>query len=200
MFVFPADLLLGDEERFEKITLQANREIDITDWRENYYRIAESQFNRWNAKSQNPKQLQSVDLFINSVLEKKFKRKKAAFVDKYGENEPWSKEILAFHGTPFDNPELIMKENFRTDKVKRTAHGFGIYFSEYPEVSLGYGKHLILARVVPGKQGEAAACPNRDNCEDHDSHLVQPNEQKYSQQVVIRDVDQILPMFILHVV
>lgn len=194
------ELLLGNEERFEKITLQANREIDITDWRENYYRIAESQFNRWNARSKNPRHLQSVDLFLNSTLEKKFKRQKASFVEKYGERDRRSKEIWAFHGTPLANPEVIMKENFRIDKIKRTGYGHGIYFSEYPETSLGYGKNLILARLLQGYEGDATKCRNRDNCAEHDSHVVQPNAQNYSQMVVIRNPDQILPMFILHVV
>jgi hypothetical protein len=56
-----------------------------------------------------------------------------------------------FHGTNPSNTHDICTGNFNLDISKRFAYGRGIYFSKCPNVSLRYGKDLILCRVLPGR-------------------------------------------------
>ena len=46
----------------------------------------------------------------------------------------------------------ILKTNFDLKFAKSQAHGRGNYFSEYPEVSLGYGPGLIFCELLTGKE------------------------------------------------
>merc|ERR1712048_150365 len=58
-------------------------------------------------------------------------------------------EVFAYHGTPPENIKSICKSNLNI--IRRTAHGGGYYFSEHPEMSLGYGKGLLMFKLLPGK-------------------------------------------------
>ena len=64
------------------------------------------------------------------------------------------KPLLIFHGTPQENIEPILRDNFDLSKVANGRNfGNGVYFSEMPEVSLGYSKDqssLILCLVLQG--------------------------------------------------
>ena len=46
--------------------------------------------------------------------------------------------IFIFLGTPPENIKSICKSNLNV--IRRTAHGGGYYFSEHPQLSLGYGR------------------------------------------------------------
>jgi len=64
-------------------------------------------------------------------------------------------EKLMFHGTTSD-PQSIFEHGFLMSHVKRTACGFGIYFADVADTSVGYGaqsgsKTLIMARVLVGR-------------------------------------------------
>ena len=62
------------------------------------------------------------------------------------------KERLVFHGTPCDrNVEAIFQDGLLLSKCKRFAHGYGIYFSEFPDISQVYGQNLLLCRVLVGR-------------------------------------------------
>ena len=62
------------------------------------------------------------------------------------------KERLVFHGTPDKkNVEPIFQNGLLLAKCTRFAHGYGIYFSEFPDVSQLYGQHLLLCRVLVGR-------------------------------------------------
>ena len=62
------------------------------------------------------------------------------------------KERLVFHGTPVNsNVEAIFQDGLLLSKCKRFAHGYGIYFSEFPDVSQVYGQNLLLCRVLVGR-------------------------------------------------
>lgn len=69
-----------------------------------------------------------------------------------------SKPILAFHGTKLVNINNVVGKNFDLSKLAsnsgdRGYYGAGIYFSEFPKVSIGYGDtgKLLLCKVLPGK-------------------------------------------------
>ena len=62
------------------------------------------------------------------------------------------KERLVFHRTPHHkNVEPIFQNGLLLSKFSRFAHGYGIYFSEFPDVSQLYGQHLLLCRVLVGR-------------------------------------------------
>ena len=190
---------------FQKIRLEPSRSLEMDDHRQYYYRLAESQFLRWSRGNKNSS-IESIDLFFNPELEKKFERKKNEFNLKCTKKEE-KEEIFAFHGTPIEDPDVIMKENFRLDLIKAFAHGYGIYFSEFPSTSLEYARttgNLILARVLLGKSVPTRECSEmsrgqKTNCSQHDSHTVKPGKDGYANMVIIQNVDQILPMFIIRV-
>jgi len=114
-----------------------------------YNRAAEKFYHLQVAQN---KRIISIDLVKNSLLKERFEEKQNQFRDQGIPVEP----ILAFHGAPMDNIQNIIKENFKLELVRRTVHGFGIYFSEQPEVSMGYSKSnqsLLLCKVLLGKPG-----------------------------------------------
>ena len=189
--------------KFQKIRLESSRNLMMDDRKQYYYRLAESQYLRWCRGNDN-ESMESVDLFFNPELEAKFEKKKAELTTRNGS----CKEILAFHGTPIPDPEVIMQENFKLDKIERTLYGYGIYFSEFPSESLNYSRgtgQLILARVLLGKGEVWSKCETMSRhgeieCTQHDSHSVNPREDGYANMVIIQNVDQILPMFIIRTV
>ena len=66
-------------------------------------------------------------------------------------------EVYLFHGTAAANIDSILKENLslelsskHQDSHKKRVLGEGMYFSQYPAVSLMYGNGLILFKVLLG--------------------------------------------------
>ena len=51
------------------------------------------------------------------------------------------KECLVFHGTP----------HHKNVECARFAHGYGIYFSKFPDISQLYGQHLLLCCFLVGR-------------------------------------------------
>ena len=106
---------------------------------------------------QGPQQLKSIFYHSNAKLEAAFELEKTEMERKYP-GQPESDHILAFHGTSDNqNIDKIVRENFRMDLIRRAAHGHGIYFSEFPDVSLGYAgstMKLLLCKLLPGKSHE----------------------------------------------
>ena len=121
--------------------------------------------------------------------------------------------ILAWHGTKENNIDSIVKNNFDLNRISQSSgdygfYGKGIYFSEFARISSGYDRthcKLLLCRVLLGKQynvqthnGSMVGSPLMRG---YDSHVVNYNYllgQKYGQEVVIFNCDQILPCYIVH--
>ena len=189
---------------YQKLVLRSRREYDPENGSlDSFYRIVESAFFRNANKKSFSVHIDCVDMYVNPTLEKIFLAKKKHFEETRGKE--YAKELLLFHGTPMTDPEPIMRNNFSLDSVKRTVFGFGIYFSDFPEMSMVYAKggSLIMARVLTGRQAAAHQCPTMAAnkgaiCREHDTHSVFPQKDKYSSAVVIQDVDQILPVFNIH--
>ena len=51
-----------------------------------------------------------------------------------------------FLGTPPENIKSICKSNLNV--IRRTAHGGGYYFSEHPQLSLGYGRGKEISNFI----------------------------------------------------
>jgi len=80
--------------------------------------------------------------------------------------------------------------------IKRGAYGHGLYFSDFPDVSLNYGSCLILCKVLFGQKGESAKSRNTPGL---DSYYALPasSSGKYAIRVIFA-VNQILPFAIYH--
>ena len=89
-----------------------------------------------------------------------------------------------------------MDQGLLLSKCKRFAHGYGIYFSEFPDISQVYGKKLLIVRVMLGKsyQGNDHKIPV-----DFNSKLYQPNSDGNCHMIIIENEEQILPAFIINV-
>ena len=95
----------------------------------------------------------SFDFIKNPALEEAFAKQKEIFKE---EGKPTT-EVYLFHGTAAANIDSILKENLslelsskHQDSHKKRVLGEGMYFSQYPAVSLMYGNGLILFKVLLG--------------------------------------------------
>ncbi|KAH3763551.1 guanylate-binding protein [Pelomyxa schiedti] len=163
-----------------------------------HFRTAESQFYRLIANNTNFK-VTKVEYIVNPPHVKAFRRKRAQLATKM----PWSETnpILVFHGTAEENITSIVRNNFQLRYVGSSTDsgwwGAGIYFSEFPSLSMGYvrsGSKFLLAQVLLGKpflctdrMDGAAKVPG------YDSHI-SPDKT----EIIIFDSDQILPYYVIH--
>lgn len=108
-----------------------------------FYKMMSKQ-NKTNIK------IKSIIVVQNSALQKAFERKK----DEFNRSGIPSDPIYAYHGTKSEDitVDSILMNNFDMAYAKRQAHGPGHYFSEYPDVSLGYGPGLIFCQLLSGKE------------------------------------------------
>ena len=91
-----------------------------------------------------------------------------------------------------------MDQGLLLSKCKRFAHGYGIYFSEFPDVARVYGKNLLLVRVLLGNpyQGSEHKIPGNFN-----SKLFQldADADGKCKMIIIENEEQILPAFLINV-
>ena len=121
--------------------------------------------------------------------------------------------LLLFHGTPQKNVESILKNNFDTSIIANgRACGNGVYFSECPDVSIGYSGRITGAKKVKGKkvkkqqqqedQGQQVKATTSlilckvllgDNSTEH-----KHGREERCWAIVVPDVDQILPKYVIN--
>ena len=189
--------LLGSSG-YKKIELENKREA--SDPVGIHYKLAAYAFHGLldRPQYQGPRKIKKIFYHSNTVLEMKFQMEQQFMRSKYkGSTE--SEFVLAFHGTPNpENIDKIVRENFRMDKIKRTAHGHGIYFSEFPEVSLGYAGSnlkLLLCQILPGHSHEEDCRSSACCC---DSHRIGKQADGRGQMIVMFNTNRILPCYELH--
>ena len=196
------------KEEFEIINLLPKREFEEDDPMADEFRKAEAQFLRMQAKDRHINmEIQSIDIVRNRRLQQKFEAKKAQLAAKEGSDV---KSLLLFHGTPQQNVPSILRDNFDLSKVVNgRAHGNGVYFSEQPEVSLGYSMTPANRRLL--SQGRKKRKLDENKNEEAATSLIlcqvlmgsNIKEVKHAGvsacfAIVVPDVDQILPRFVLH--
>ena len=183
---------------FQHHHIKPKRAVDPNDPLEHEFRMAESQFSRMGQRQY---KVLSVDFYVNPPLSDKFNKRQAQLEAKYGLGSPESKYILGFHGTDPNNFDAIVKTNFDMSKVKTCAFGLGIYFSEFPDVSIGYAggaKKLLLCKILPGKSFDIIGNWNMKPLNPaYDSHRVNKNSQGSGWAIVIDNPDQILPCYVI---
>jgi hypothetical protein len=164
-----------------------------------HFRIAESQFQRFLATQGNVSyNLTQIEYIVNPDIVRKFKESKTRLAKRHGFLEESMKPIYMFHGTSEVNMENIIKTNFLISKVGSTTdqgfYGRGIYFSEYPSMSISYSRGnpwLLLCAVYVGKafkmMNVEVGCALKEG---YDSHCAFSG-----QEVIIFDTDCILPCY-----
>ncbi|XP_046847639.1 uncharacterized protein LOC124441242 [Xenia sp. Carnegie-2017] len=205
--VLPPSPSILTTESFRIKKMHPSREVNFQDPFEMYYHFAESHFRRMSANSslQNVN-ITAIDIVVNKDLEEKFEETKKKFRN---EGIP-DKEILAYHGTDKKNIDSILKNNLQLNFARRQAYGRGNYFSEFPEVSIGYGDGLLLCRILPGKEYEDSSqhgIPSSYNSKKvvrqgfrgrGASVVASVSSNNSGDIIIIENSDQILPFFVIH--
>jgi len=172
---------------------------------EMHFCLVQSHFSRLMTKRNLNYEVLSVDYYVNPILISKYELIEAKMSAKYATGNE-SKPILAFHGTKLENIPNIVQANFKLSKLasntgNRGAYGAGIYFSEFPEVSIGYGNtgRLLLCRVLPGKSYDCKSQMLGQSLQaGYDSHRHMADAEGRGKELVIFDVDQILPCYVIN--
>ena len=173
--------------------LTPKREISADDPLDHHFRIAESQFSRM---SQHQSHVVSVDYHINPMLLALFSSK----IDQFKARRVDNKFIYGFHGTNQGNIDAIMRNNFDMSKITTAAYGRGIYFSEFPDVSIGYArgcKKLLLCRILPGRSHDGGTGSMGAIPPGYDSIRVNKDHLGRGWAIVIDQADQILPCYVI---
>jgi len=126
--------------------------------------------------------------------------------------------VLAWHGTSKENAENIIANNFSLSKLgdntgNEGCCGAGIYFSEFFTISTGYssefndGGCLLLCRLLPGRSLDVVTGPTLNYGDEwlgaplaqgYDSHRACKDQKGRGHELVIFDVDQVLPCYLVH--
>ncbi|KAG2381756.1 hypothetical protein C9374_006140 [Naegleria lovaniensis] len=162
-----------------------------------HFRLAETFINR---ASGNQYTLREVTYVCNPFNLKRFNERKRELAKKHGFLLDSMKPLILFHGNRLEtNYDNIMKTNFSMQRIGSNTgnlgyYGKGVYFSSYPQYSIGYAGSncLLVCLVFTGKSYPlkqiVMGCPKEPG---YDSHT---SPDGFS-EVVIFDEDQILPIY-----
>lgn len=198
-------LLEGEAEALKKdeltyFELKAKRTNENTP-AELHFRLAESQFYRLMPANTNCS-ITKIDYVVSPKLVSDFNEAKKNLAATRGED--MSKPVLAFHGTAEANILPICETGFKIPGQDGHKHatdtgwyGKGVYFSEFPNYSMGYikgGQKLLLCQVLPGK---VYKCPGLIHGQalqgGHDCHM-----SPCGKELVIFKKEHILPSYIVY--
>ena len=192
-----------------RLRLVRRREFVEDDDGDRHFRLVESQFQR-NQQNSNAT-IREVEYVINPSLIRRFEAKKQSLMSRHGfDDERKLNIVLAWHGTPRANIDGMVHNNFDLKRLSENSgdhgwYGAGVYFSELESVSRDFGDALLLCKVILGKVHEMRRRENgRALKPGYDSHVVLRDGGRLSgariqcgREIVIFDVDQILPCYIV---
>lgn len=171
------------------------------------FHIAASQFHRTSKGAWMQHSLQSRAVGVHSVeyvvtphFIEQFEGAKQRLASKYGWLPESIKPVMLFHGTSRRNIDSILDQGFLLSKVGSSTdmgyYGRGIYFSEYPGLSMGYARDcqcLLLCLVLVGKafrmENVQTGCELKSG---YDSHI-----SPCGSEVVIFDPSCIMPLYVV---
>ena len=192
---FPISLQFKTTQIFPKRTFDMSNPQDV------HFNIASGIFHR--LLGHNSYAVSSVTMVQNPDLELRFKEKQNYFRLLGIPSDP----VFGFHGTDENNIDPILRNNFKLESVKRTAYGFGIYFSEMPEVSVDYvtgSKSLILCQILlgtPGVNSKEVKGLKRVGKKTVNAQSTRSWAMIIGETNGVRDessIDQILPSYVIH--
>ena len=195
----PKILIPRRANNFSRTMIRPNRVFTNSDPMDLHFRTAESQYLRLHRRQ--PERLVTVEYIHNPDLIDKWENMKSKLLA-----ESVGDELFAFHSTTSEEAiDNIVTKNFDVNKIG-SAHdsGYwrkGFYFSEFPNVSLGYARGLrkfLLCKIIPGKSFECTQRMDGQSIQlGYHSHRVMPDSEGAAQELVIPKPDQILPLYIL---
>ena len=128
----------------------------------------------------------------NETLRKRFINCKKYFQDQGLPDG----ERLIFHGTKAKNIDSIIENGMLLSMCRKMAFGYGIYFSEFPQIALKYGAAVVVCRVMLGRpyRDQEKGIPDGFN-----SKILVENrwDQNVGYIIVVDKEEQILPAFII---
>ena len=183
-----------------KKVILPQRHINSNDLLQTHFSFVESRFLRMINRMEVNCEITKIEFYTNPKLEGNFQKQCEEFKKKYCKSEE-TDPIFGFHGTKSDEVvESIMNNNFKPSTSGK--FGAGVYFSEQPNYTFGYGgrKHLILAKILPGKVYECfSSSMGSSKCtEGYDSHGGFKKQEGTFDEIVIFNTNQILPMYVIH--
>ena len=95
--------------------------------------------------------VESVEIIRSSILETAYARQKEAFQMK----QISTRELYVYHkcSLPSEDKIELIHHNLKVENATGFTYGRGIYFSEYPDIELGYiGSGLLVCKVMPGNE------------------------------------------------
>jgi hypothetical protein len=178
---------------FIKVNMKPTRSFDDRSELQQEFRIAEGQFLRMQARCRRHLKIVSIDIVYNGRIRNRFEAKKFDLRQR-GLNDA---ALMVFHGTRQKNIDSILRDNFSLDKMTNgRTFGDGVYFSECPEVSLGYSRDqqsLVLCKVLQdGVREVRNVKSNKFRAKDIGS------ESERCWAIIVPDVDLILPCYVIN--
>jgi hypothetical protein len=166
-----------------------NLEFDNLFWR------AKEEFIKSYGSGTSVPSIKCVDYIYNEKLQHQFKETQIEFSSK----KIPCKERRLFHGTHNDSIRPIIEGNFDINakpvgRSKGSAYGPGIYFSDYPSTSFGYGGSLLLCRVLTGTESSSQKGGATNTFR---SGINSTNDT--ANIYVVKATKQILPCYIIHI-
>ena len=187
----------GSSNTLLKHHLSARRQFDSANPLDLNFRIAESQFLRLAQKAGKQYEIESVDYYINPDLVRRFRAKCSEFESTIGRGN--SMHVLAFHGTQKRSIDSIVRDNFKLEYCQRSLYGQGIYLSEFPHVSMDFGRSLLLCKVLPGRSRDVNdSMTGASIAYGFNSHRVKADTDGYGWALVVENPDQILPCYVIN--
>ncbi|XP_045169852.2 uncharacterized protein LOC123532470 [Mercenaria mercenaria] len=167
-----------------------------------HFRLAESQFYRLLSGTASNLRLTKVEYVVNPELVKEFKKCREQLKSTRGEE--YSYPVLGFHGTEEKNIVPICETGFKIPGSSGHKHradtgwyGKGVYFSEYPNYSMGYisgATKFLLCQVLPGKVYNCTKLIHGAALQSgYDSHM-----SPCKKELVIFNKYHILPSYIVY--
>ena len=137
--------------------------------------------------------VKSVEVIKSPILETAYSRQQDAFRMK----KVSTKEIFVYHkcSLPPEDKIQLIHHNLQVENASGFTYGRGIYFSEYPDVELGFiGSGLLLCKVMPGN--EYLDKSYRLIPDDYNSKRVLASEGR-EEILIIENSSQILPLYFI---
>jgi len=191
------ELPTANKDGIKRYLMFPKNDMDFTNPLDILYMTAEATFLRMVERSHQHngnvtrRSIKSIEYIENQSNTESFLAKQNNFLAK----KINTKERLCFHGTTDHNVESILKENFKDGMIRRCAYGRGHYFSEFPDVSAGYGQGLLLCRILLGNSWNDSTGSNIT--EQYNSKIVRADGEGKGWAIVIPDSTQILPAFVI---
>ena len=182
----PEELKAMTSNHFVSIDLLPTLHYDPNNCGDAHFRLAESQFLRMCGTESASYRVTKVRYCIAPFLIRRYN----AFRQKIMSEGEEIKELLMFHGTKHDVIDKITKEGFKIGGqgvavATGTVHGQGVYTSQSPSIAIRYIKdghtELLFTRVLLTSDT-----------------FVHPSNGQIIQQLVSKNIDQLLPCYVVH--